>query len=69
MNIDTASETWESVMGFCQDELVILAAQNELDLDQLDTAKIRGMMLFARKVIALQDKETILPVKGTVYLD
>jgi hypothetical protein len=52
------SQEWQIIAAFCEEEISALQEQNERDLDDSETASVRGQIRFARKILALADETT-----------
>jgi hypothetical protein len=51
------SQEWLVIEAYCKAQIAELHEENESDLDAIQTAMIRGQILFARKVLSLSEDE------------
>lgn len=69
MNIkDTQSAEWLVVKEFCEAKIAEMHIENEADLSQEATAKLRGKLEFAKMVLDLANKSPDIEVKDQGYL-
>jgi hypothetical protein len=65
---DKHSTEWLKVEKYCDLRLVEMHTDNEGDLDPVETARIRGMIQFAREILSLGvDDNDPLPVDDVSY--
>jgi hypothetical protein len=66
---DRASIEWIRIKEHSQKRLAELRADNDGDLDEVETARIRGMILMCKEIIALdQDKPVLENTNRNNYL-
>lgn len=53
-NIDFDSPTWRALRGYCENELAICRIKNDAMLSEEETAKVRGVISFIKKVLGLE---------------
>jgi hypothetical protein len=65
---DKASIEWIRVKEHSEKRLAELRADNDIDLDEVETATIRGMIRFAKEIIDLDKVQPEIPTAaGTKY--
>lgn len=61
---------WVAVVEYCEDQIVELHAQNESDLDDKETANIRGQLKMARLILDLANEDVpIEMVRSNNYIE
>jgi hypothetical protein len=65
---DKHSIEWIRIKEYVQKRLENLRTENDGDLDEVETARIRGMILMTKEIIGLDQAVPVIPkVKGTSY--
>ena len=66
---DASSIEWMRVKSYCEDRLQELRISNDDDQDAIQTARLRGMIEFAKEVCALyEDPSAPVNVPDTNYI-
>ena len=65
---DRSSLEWIRIKDYCNDRLSALQVENEADLDEVETATIRGQIKFCREILSLEEDEPTVEVPNTDYL-
>jgi len=60
---------WVIVKEFCEARMADLREQNDGDLEPGETNRIRGMIAFAKEVLALEDTSNQVEVTNNTYID
>lgn len=66
---DKASIEWITVKEHCESRLAEMRAENDNDADALETAKLRGMIAFAKEILDLEKNEQSIEISDTKYID
>jgi len=66
---DKSSLEWNQVKDYCTRQLDELRVENDGPLDLVETARIRGMIEMAKKVIALGIEEPTIQIVKIDYID
>lgn len=65
---DRSSREWMQVKEFCETRLKELQEENELDLGEIDTAKVRGKIELIREILDLEQDSARPEIPNTRYL-
>jgi len=60
---------WTEVKEYCENRLAELRAENDNDADEVETAKLRGMILFIKELLELEKNEQNVEISDTKYID
>jgi hypothetical protein len=66
---DKASLEWIRIKGYCEQRVAELHEENEADLDEVETANIRGKIAMAKAIMALDQTEIAAEVIDTHYIE
>ena len=66
---DKASIEWVAVKEYCENKLKELRTENDNDADAMETAKIRGMIAFAKEILELEKNEQNVEISDTNYIN
>lgn len=58
---DRQSVTWARLSSYCDDRLATLRAQNDADMSEVETAKLRGRIAEVKAMLALAKDNPIPP--------
>lgn len=62
---DTSSQTWRKVSDFLEAELVRLRIENDTNLNEQETADVRGQIRFCKSMLkAGEDRPEVLPASA-----
>jgi len=60
---------WATVKEYCENRLAELRVENDNDADEIETAKLRGMILFIKELLDLEKNEQNIEISDTKYID
>lgn len=60
---------WNAVKEFCEKRLAELRAENDNDADEIETAKLRGMISFIKELLDLEKNEQKVEISDTTYIE
>lgn len=66
---DKTNIEWRRVKDFCETKLAELRQENDADLNELETAKLRGKIEFAKMVLSLEGPDFKPEINDTSYID
>jgi len=69
MNIDINSADWKAVKEHCESRIISMRQENDENLDEIETARLRGNIEFAKELLDLGIEKFIPEVKSEGYLD
>lgn len=71
MKVNTNGESWRSIKKWAEEQLSEMRIKNDSDLDEKETAKLRGRIEFANELLELgqQKSEKTEQVADTTYID
>jgi len=66
---DKASIEWVAVKEHCLKRLTEMREENDNDANIEETAKLRGMIAFAKEILDLEKNEQSIEISDTKYID
>jgi len=66
---DKASIEWITVKEHCQKRLTEMRSENDNDANKTETARLRGMISFAKEILDLEKNEQNIEISDTKYID
>lgn len=66
---DKASVEWITIKEHCESRLAEMRAENDNDADITETAKLRGMIAFAKEILELEKNEQNVEISDTNYIN
>ena len=60
---------WTTVKEYCEKRLVEMRADNDNDASEIETAKLRGMIAFAKEMLDLEKNEQNVEISDTNYIN
>ena len=66
---DKTSIEWITIKEFCESRLAEMRVENDNDADMAETAKLRGMIAFAKEILDLEKNEQKVEVSDTTYIE
>ena len=60
---------WATVKEYCENKLSEMRAENDNDASETETAKLRGMIAFAKEILELEKNEQNVEISDTTYIE
>jgi len=66
---DKASIEWVAVKEYCENRLKEMRSENDNDANKTETARLRGMIAFAKEILDLEKNEQNIEISDTRYIE